>query len=178
VKTFNNLASVPENLSDLQKTRFEFVIPDLPFLYYKSQTTVLPSVNTTAIAIPTPLLTTWRHAEKLNYGTFSINAIIDEDLNVWEETYNWLKSLTKPQTSEQYIKFFNNTKSPYHDGILTTFTNAWKPNIRFRFADCHPIGIGGIDFSHATSSAESGEPIVCEFVFQYDYFVLERFTTV
>ena len=94
--------NTPQNTSLLQVNKFTFLIPDKPFLKYFCQTVSIPSVSTNEITVPTPFSNTYRHGEKLNYEPLTITAIIDEDLRVWEETYNWLKSLTRPQSFDEY----------------------------------------------------------------------------
>ena len=92
--TSSVLNLIPENTSILQPTKFTFVIPDLPFARYFCQTVSLPGISTSEVAVPSPFANTYRHGDKLVYDAFSINAIVDEELLVWEETYKWLLSMT------------------------------------------------------------------------------------
>ena len=93
--------NTPENTSILQSTKFTFLIPDKPFLKYFCQTVSIPSVSTSEIQVPTPFSATYRHGEKLNYDALVITALMDEDLRVWEETYNWLVSLNYSAFSQR-----------------------------------------------------------------------------
>ena len=165
---------VPENTSILQPTKFTFVIPDLPFARYFCQTVSLPGVSTSPVGIETPFSTTYYHGDKLVYDTFSINAIVDEELRVWEETYTWLTSLTKPERWAQYAKTEPSPKAPrdlYYDGVLTINTNANNPNIRVKFRNCHPISLGSIQFN----TAETADTIpTADITFRYDRFEIER----
>lgn len=163
--------ATPENTSILQPTKYTFVIPQLPFARYFCQDVILPGVSTNAIEIPTPFLSTYRHGEKLVYEQFSINAIVDEDLRVWEETYKWLVSMTKPDGYEQYKKYNGGQRELYFDGVLTINTNANLPNMRFKFKSCHPTSLGSIAFS----TKENAETIpTIDITFRYDSFELER----
>jgi hypothetical protein len=169
--TFN---VVPDNTSILQPTKFTFVIPDLPFAKYFCQTATLPGVSTNPVGIDTPFSMTYYHGDKLTYDSFSINAIVDEELRVWEETYNWLVSLTKPESWSQYAKYSLSAKSPrelYYDGILTINTNANNPNIRIKFKNCHPVSLGAIQFN----SSDNADTIpTADITFRYDRFDIER----
>lgn len=164
----------PDNISILQSTKFTFVIPDLPFARYFCQTVSLPGVSTNAVQVDTPFSSTYRHGDTLVYDTFSINAIIDEDLRVWEETYNWLVSLTKPEKWSQYAKYEKTAKARrdlYYDGILTINSNSNNPRIRIKFGYCHPVSLGSIQFS----TSESADVIpTADITFRYDNFVIER----
>lgn len=165
------LTHIPENTSILQSTKFMFIFPTLPFLKYFAQTATLPAVSTSPVSIETPFARTYRHGDKLVYEDFTINAIVDEDLRVWQETYNWITSLTKPTKFEEYIRFYNESSDPYHDGILTVNTNANNPNMRFKFRSCHPVSIGAIQFN-STDNAQTIPTV--DITFRYDYYELER----
>lgn len=165
--------NTPENTSILQSAKFTFIIPDKPFLKYFCQTVQIPSVSTSEIAVPTPFSNTYRHGEKLNYDALTISALMDEDMRVWEETYNWLKSLTRPTSFEEYPrKSVRDVQIPlYFDGYLTVNTNANNPNIRFKFRNCHPTTIGMINFD---TKVDADTIPTADFTFRYDYFEIEK----
>ena len=169
--------NTPENTSLLQATKYTFIIPDMPFLKYFCQTVTLPTVSTAEVAVPTPFSTTYRAGDKLVYDAFTITAIIDEDLRVWEETYKWLVSLTIPQNFEQYARKpkQNPDLAPiYFDGYLTVNTNANNPNIRVKFHNCHPTSIGLISFD---TKVDADVIPTADFTFRYDLFEIERLTS-
>lgn len=165
--------NTPENTSILQSTKFTFIIPDKPFLKYFCQTVQIPSVSTSEIEVPTPFSATYRHGEKLKYDALIISALMDEDMRVWEETYNWLKSLTRPTKFEEYPrKSVKDVYTPlYFDGYLTVNTNANNPNIRFKFLNCHPTSIGMINFD---TKVDADTIPTSDFTFRYDYYEIER----
>lgn len=164
--------NTPENTSILQSTKFTFLFPDKPFLKYFCQTVIIPSVSTNVISVPTPFSDTYRHGEKLSYDPLVITALIDEDLRVWQETYNWLKSLTRPTSFDEYPRKSLRDPTPlYFDGYLTVNTNANKPNIRFHFHNCHPSDIGSINFD---TKVDADTIPTCDFTFRYDGYEVER----
>ena len=165
------LTKIPENTSFLQPTRFSFLFPELPFLRYFCQSVSIPGVSTNAISVETPFSNTFRHGDKLNYDGLNITAIIDEDIRVWEETYNWLVALTFPKNFTEYIRFYDEKKSPYHDGVLTINTNANIPNIRVKFTNCHPVSLGGINFD---TKLDASTVITADISFRYDGFEITR----
>jgi hypothetical protein len=165
-------SNTPQNSSILQLTRFTFIIPDKPYLKYFCQTVSIPTVSTTEVTVPTPFSNTYRHGDKLQYEALSITAIVDEDMRIWEETYNWISSLTRPESFEQYPRKSLQDKTPlYFDGYLTVNTNANNPNIRFKFHNCHPVSLGGIDFDTKT---DADNIPTCTIQFRYDLFEVER----
>jgi len=168
------LVRIPENTSFLQGTRFSFTFPTLPFLRYFGLAVALPSVSTTSVTVETPFSATHRHGDKLVYEPLRVTAIIDEDIRVWEETYNWLVALTFPESFKQYYYYNDRARktSAYHDGTLTINNNANIQNIRILFLDCHPISISGISFD--TRSVDASAPMTCDIIFQYDRYEITR----
>lgn len=162
---------IPENTSLLQSTKFTFIFPNLPFARYFCQTVSIPGVETSPVAIPSPFADTYRHGDKLIYQDFTINAIIDEDMRVWEETYNWIKSLTKPESYEQYARYRNNKADLYFDAILTINTNSNNPNLRIKFKNCHPISLGAVLFNTADNAQTV---LTADITFRYDTFEFNR----
>ena len=165
------LSKIPENTSILQTTKFTFIIPELPFARYFCQTVSLPGVSTSAVMVETPFSATYRHGDKLVFEPFTINAIVDEDLKVWEETFGWLTSMTKPTNFREYSKRAGVPFNIYYDGLLTINTNANNPNIRIKFRNVHPTSLGSIQFN----TSENAETIpTADISFRYDYFEIER----
>lgn len=168
------LTRIPDNTSFLQTTKYTFFIPDLPFAKYFCQRVSLPGVNTSAVKVETPFVATFRHGDKLAFDPFSVTILIDEDLRVWEETLNWLRSLTKPTDFAQYGKRDQSTlKELYHDGVLTINTNSNMPNIRIKFRNVHPVALSGIVFDNKNDATVIP---TCDISFRYDYFEIDRLT--
>lgn len=165
------LNRIPENQNLIQPTKYQFVIPTLPFLNYFVQAVTLPGAATSSVRIDTPFSATWRHGDTLEYGELSLSTLIDEDMRVWEESLNWLISLTSPENFSQYARFKNPNGSLYHDALLTIENNNNLPNLRMNFRELHPTSIGSINFS-VSDSAETA--IVCDIQFRYDRFDITR----
>ena len=165
------LRKIPDNASILQPTKFSVMFPTLPFLKYFCQTMNIPGVSTSGVEVPSPFTSTYRHGDKLVFDNFSINCIVDEEMRVWEESYNWLKALTAPTKFPEYAKYYNSKNELYHDAILTINTNSNLPNLRFKFRNVHPITLGGISFN----TADNAETIpTADVTFRYDYYEIDR----
>lgn len=169
--TTSVLTRIPENTSFLQPTKFTFAFPTLPFLKYFCQSVIIPSVSTNPVAVSSPFANTYRHGDKLAFDELLISAIVDEDMRVWEETYNWIKALTKPNDFSQYVRYKDGKATPYHDAELTINTNANVPNMRFKFTDCHPIVLGSINFNTTENATRT---INIDITFRYDQYYIDR----
>lgn len=164
--------TIPQNTNFLQSTKYSFVIPNLPFARYFCQSINLPGVTSNEVEVPTPFSNTYRHPTKMSYEPFTISFLIDEDIRVWEETYKWIVSLTRPESYKQYIKNVDKNLSPYQDGILTINTNANIPNIRVKIMNVFPVSLSGIQFG--TMNSADNTP-TADLTFRYDLFEIERF---
>lgn len=169
----SSLTKIPENSSLLQASKYTFVIPDLPFAKYFCQRVDVPGVSTSAVEVPTPFSKVKRHGDTLVWGEFTMTVLVDEDLRVWEETLDWLISLTKPTKFQEYHKRKVKVAPLYYDGILTINTNANVPNLRIKFHDCHPVSLGALAFDTRTSAEET---ITVDISFAYDFYEIERLT--
>lgn len=171
--TSSLLTRIPENTSFLQANKFTFAFDTLPFLKYFCQNVALPSISTSAVTVSSPFADMYRHGDKLNFSELNVSVLIDEDLRVWEETYNWLQALTKPDNFRQYFRQDRSDKRnrAYHDATLTLNTNANNPNMRFKFTECHPVALSGIQFSTMETAAST---LTADITFRYDQFYLER----
>lgn len=165
------ITRTPENTSLLQATKYTFTVPNLPFAKYFCQSVTMPGVATGAVPVSNPFSDTFRHGVKLTYDELRITFIVDEDLRVWEETFNWLRSVALPTKFQEYAKHYNMNTPIYYDGILTINTNSNLPNIRFKFTACHPTSLSGITFNTADSADNT---ITAELGIRYDYFEIER----
>lgn len=170
--TTANISNTPDNTSILQSTKFTFVIPEMPYLKYFCQTIQLPSVSMNEIKVPTPFTDTYRHGDKLYFQPFTITALMDEDLRVWEETYAWMEGLARPESYDQYLRKSKNDKTPlYYDAYLSINTNANRPNIRVKFYNCHPTSIGMVNFD---TKVNADVIPTADITFRYDLFHIER----
>lgn len=162
------LIQIPENTSLLQTTKFTFVIPQLPFLKYFCQTVQLPGISTTEVVQQTMFNDTYRQGQKINFDPITITSLIDEDIRVWEETYQWMVYLANPIKYGQFKEKFS---SKFYDAMLTINTNANNPNIRVKFKNCFPTSLGTIQF--ATTDNADVVPVL-DISFRYDYFEIDR----
>lgn len=157
----------------LQATKFSVVIEGLPYLSYFCQTLIIPGVSTSEVDVPTPYSDYFVTGDKLQYDYLTFTFLVDEDLRVWEESFNWLQGITYPLDSNQYAK--QKQKGTYHDATVIIHTNSNLDNLVFKFANCHPVSLGplSLDFS---SNADN--VIVADLTLRYDYFTIERPITV
>ena len=171
------LTKIPSNPNLMQSTQYTLTFPQMPYLRFYVTSAQLPSVSTNAVPVPSPFVTMKRHGDTLVYDQLTVTILCDEDLLAWEESYEWLRGLTKPHEFAEYLRnkgvasavFPKN--SLYSDAILTLTTNANNPNIRIKFKDAHPVYLSSLIFSNADDGSNT---MTFDVTFEYDYFSIER----
>ncbi len=156
----------PTNDNVLQLSKFTLAFPNLPFGLYYCQDIILPGISTSGVTIDTPFSKTYRHGDKLDYDPLVITVLCDEDMRVWEETFNWLSAVAFPEGYAQYAQV-----PLYGDAVLTTLKNSNLTNLMFKFKACHPISMSQLRFS---TKVNANDPPVFDVQFRYDTFILER----
>ena len=162
------LTQIPDNINLLQPTKFIFTVPNLPFLNYYCQSVVFPGFSTSEVPVPTPFSATYRHGDTMQFDPLSLTFLIDEDMRVVEETFQWLSVLTNPTQFKEYAPKF---KEKYYDGVLIMNKNSNTTNFRVKFYNCHPVSFGSFQLSTTDTPSST---MIADLTFRYDYFKFER----
>lgn len=159
----------PTNKNFFQIDKWSFTITKMPQLMYFVQSVTLPSVSIGEVPIETPYSSTYRHGDKMVYEPITLTYLIDEDLKVWEETYNWMKGLTFPRNSREYS--IQKKSHLYSDATLEFMTNSHTRNFRVKFTNCFPTSLSPIDLTYQENATSIPTGMVS---FRYDTFEFER----
>lgn len=158
------------NTNFLQSSKFAFACHNTPYLNYFSQSLQLPGVSAGEIPQDTPLSTIYRAGDKIQFEPLTINFLVDEDIRIWEETYNWMTGFTFPLTDKQYT-IRRDTKGIYTDMTMFMFTNNNTDNLRIKFRNCFPVFLGPI----AMNAMENAEVVMqSDLTIRFDYFEIQR----
>ena len=111
---------------------------------------------------------------QLTYGDLTMDVMLDEDFNTYNEMYDWLVRLNhSEQIKKRYsvLKPDNNSDQPSHsDIIVTALTNQNNKNRRIIYHDAVPHTVGDIQFDATNASVEY---IIFPVSFRFTYFVIE-----
>lgn len=147
----------------LNPNEFRFTLSRLPNVEFFVQSVVLPDISSTPVEQPTPFKTIYRPADKIEFGDLTLTVLVDENMQSYLETWNWLIALTKPENFEQYSDLVSGD-GIYSDATLTVLSSKKNPNIQIRFKDMFPISVGSI--SLATNATDVNPPVV-DMTFRY-----------
>jgi hypothetical protein len=166
-QNFQSKYNINSNL--LETTKFIFVPSNMTNLAFFSQSILLPSVSLNEVPVETPYSTTYRAGDKLMYEPITITMLIDEDLRVWEDVYNWMKGLGYPNSGIEHQQ--QEAKGLYHDMHLIVLKNSYETNMVFKFEYCFPTFLAPVQM---TSSGSPEDILTADITLRYDTFKIVR----
>ena len=146
------------NKSLLNKNNFKLIIDKCPNVEYYVRSVNIPGLTFTEVTQAAGVgLDAYFPGDKVYYETMSVEFLVDEDLVNFKEIYDWMdaivpvrdpllyKQITQSTSTETNISSgADSDLSQYSDITLVTNTNKNVPNRFFRFHDCFPISISGL----------------------------------
>ena len=167
------MAIQPNNTNFLSQVGAKFIIKKIPNVNFFIQNVALPSVDIGQLEIATPLSNRIKYpGDLVTYGDLVVTFRVDEDLNNYNELYNWILSFTRVEDFEKSTAW-TNEQSPgsdervFSDATLTLLNSAMNPNKEIQFIDVYPASLSDLPF---TTQAADIEYIECTATFRYRSF--------
>ena len=111
---------------------------------------------------------------QLQYGDLTMDVLLDEDFNTYNEIYDWIVRLAHNKQIEKRFAALspeNNSDHPSHaDIIITALTNQNNKNKRITYHDAIPHTVGDISFEATNSGVEY---VTFPASFRFTYFTIE-----
>lgn len=167
--------NTPENKNFLSPLNFKFGIKKAPHVNFFIQQVNFPSIDLPQYDSPNPMVTIPFWGDHLNYGELRVSFKVDEDLTNYMELYNWIRSLGKPETTEDYRKL-QEIPNYTGDGLtsdisLIVLTNSKMPNYEVVFRDAFPVSLGSLQFDSTSSDVDYLE---VDAVFRYTLYEINH----
>lgn len=153
----------------LNPVEFRFTIQRLPATKFFVQGATVPSISSGYTEQMTPFKTIYRPGDKVTFDDLTLTVIVDENLDSYIETWNWLTSLTKPENFEQYTNLIEGD-GIYSDATLTLMSSGKNPNIEITFKDMFPTSVGSIPLNISTTTVDA--PTV-DLTFKYSSYTVK-----
>jgi hypothetical protein len=154
----------PATTNLLQPTKYLLNFPEISETIYFCQKANIPGVSLGAALQVTPNLDIYHSGTKIEYNTFEVTFMVNEDLSSWLSIYNWMVDLSSVTGS------YNRRQESKKQAILTIMSNLNNPKLRVKLNNIFPISLSDLDFD-TTLSAE--EHMVATASFRYDLFDIE-----
>ena len=169
------MATLTENFNYLQPTSFKLVIDrkNYPNLEFFCQSITHPGMILNPVELGIPRLAGLPIAgESLTFNELSTNILVDENMNGYEEMYNWILRLVNTNMGDnRYPGVSTGGSIPsYADITLSILSSHNNQTKQVRYIDCVPTSLGQMDMS-----AVAGDTIAITFpvTFRFSYFELD-----
>jgi len=148
---------IPNNINPLSPTGFRLSIQKLPDVSFFAQEVTLPDLSLPNIEMKTPLSAVSIPGELLEYGDFTINFLVDEEMKNYTAIYNWMIGLGFPEDHNQYGNFtkaqseasnynVRNGATNYSDGVLEILGSNNVGVKSITFVDLNPVSLSSLTF--------------------------------
>lgn len=169
----------PENPNFLHPNKFTLSFSRVPNVQYFCQGVSVPGISIGEVPRNNPFVDLYSPGEKAIYDTMNITFYVDENLTAWKELHDWIRSMAKVESYEEYQKLPRLAKSSigrphfpqFSDAILTLNSSSNTPLHRFKFYDCFPVAL--TSFVLNTQSTPE-EIITADVTIRFAYFDIEK----
>lgn len=178
------ITDIPTNKNFLSPLGFTFTIKKTPNINFFVQSASIPSIGLGQSDIQTPFNKLPIPGDKIDFGTLSVSFRVDEDMNNFQEIFDWMISIGFPENFAQYNniaaargKFGGALNSPmsgegvYSDASLMVLNSVKAPIVEVAFKDLYPIQISEIVFDTKITDVDY---VDCNVTFAYRSFTLNR----
>lgn len=168
----------PPNSNQLQSSKFQVLFPRISSATYFCQSASIPSLSSNPVVQTNPFVDLPRPSDKIQYGTFSMEFILDEELWGWQIIHDWIRGYTFPCSFDEYKSLdresyvtLNSSTPQYSDGYLSVLSAINIPKFKIKFTNVFPVSLSEVNFD-VTQSAD--KPMTAIAQFKYHIFNIER----
>jgi hypothetical protein len=155
----------------LSPSGFSLSIKRLPNVAFFIQGATIPNIALPPIAYANPLTTLQFASTKLNYGQFNVTIRVDENMDSYNEIYNWMTGLAPTKSFNQYKTLNDSDVGLYSDASLVILNSNQIPAIELTFNDIFPVSLGSITLDTTSSDVTY---VTCEVTFEHNGFQVTR----
>lgn len=168
------------NRNNLSPTGFKFSLAKYPKIDFFSSTAVIPSINLGVAVQPTYLKDIPIPGDKLSFDDFSLNFMVNEDMENYLLVYNWLRGFGYPETIKEYQDLLNDDAispgkqtaiSGMSDGTLLIYSSNFNPIIKVSFKDMFPTSLSTLEFDAKNTNVNY---LNAQVNFKYTIYDIER----
>jgi hypothetical protein len=169
------------NRNFLTTTGFKFTLAKNPKVDFFSNTALIPSINLGVAIQPTYLKDVPIPGDKLSYDDFSLDFIVDEELENYLLIHNWLRGFGYPSEISEYKNLLEEDKltpgkqtafSGQSDGTLVVYNSNYQPVANVIFKGLFPVSLSTISFDAKDSNANY---VTAQVTFKYTIYDIKKF---
>ena len=161
----NNPCSLNEvsNRNFLSVGGFQLVLNKCPKVDFLCNRANLPGMSLGVANQSTWLRDIPVPGDKIRYQDFSVNFIVDENLENYLQIYEWITQLGYPESYQQLADL----KEERSDATLLILNSNYQTSGRIKFRDLFPVELSGIPFD---ATIQQQEYFTASVTFKYTMF--------
>ena len=153
----------------LSPTNFRVIIPRLPKLTHFIQSVSIPSLAITSMDMPFKGFPRTSIPSSLDISDqVVVNYMIDENMENWQEMYNWMTSITLNSENEGVT-----AADLYSEIIVLVYNSAKKLKKKITYTRAHPVNLMSFEFNSANADID---PILLSCNFAYKTIEIADYT--
>lgn len=145
----------PTSLNFLSPLGFKFQISRSPDINYFVQSVTTPSMTISESNIPTPFVKLPMPGDHIDFGQFTIDFKVDEQMVNYMDIYNWMMAIGFPDNFDQYKTLAYNKPETgtglVSDATLIVMTSSMNPLKQVIFRNIWPVSLSPIHFDSRSS---------------------------
>ena len=163
--------STLESQNFLQPTGFKVVVLRKRFknLEFFAQSVQHPDLSVAPSVAPFRGTNAQIPGDKLEYGTLTIEAIMDENMNVYKEMHSWLTSTVEQKYKPANVARVGDEDITTYDISLMVLSSHNNTIDTIRYKSTFPISIGTVNFQ---STADAVQYVTFPITFAYTTFTI------
>ena len=144
-----------QNRNYLTATGFKFILAKYPKIDFLSNSVQIPSVNLGVAIQSTYLKDIPIPGDKLTYDEFTLEFLVDEEMENYLTIHNWIRGLGYPETVKEYADLiFNdpitpgifNAYSGEANASLLVYNSNFNPITEIKFQGLFPVSLSAVGF--------------------------------
>jgi len=153
----------PSNRNFLSPTGFKFTINRAPKVAFLGNTANIPSLTLGSAVQSTYLKDIDVPGDKIQFEDFTLQFLVDENLENYMELQNWIRGLGFPDSLQEIYDWqqkgqaFQETAKGmdiFSDGTLQVQTSNFVPNFQVKFKDMWPYSLSSLPFDATNTDVE------------------------
>lgn len=165
--------STLESQNFLQPNGFKLIVNRKRFknLEFFAQTVSHPDVSVAPTTAPFRGTNLLLPGDKIEYGALTVDAIVDENMNVYKEMLSWIKSTTEENVKSASAVNAANQDTTFYDITLSILSSHNNQIDTISYKDAFPTNIGAVNFQ---STVDNVTYITFPITFYYTSFTISE----
>jgi len=170
-----------QNRNYLSNVGFNFTLARFPKVDFFSNTANLPGLTLGTVNAPNYLKELPLAGDRLVFEDFSLQFIVDEQLQNYLAIHNWMKGLGFPDSIGDFMDLVTdednnqfNMDLQYSDGTLNVLNNQFNTVSKVKFNGLFPVSLSGLQFDATNTDYQN---LTATVTFKYTIYNIETVST-